>query len=86
MASETDPRNFRFGDVIENGWASVLNPQRYGYFVGRGARTGRLNNGPWIRLTDGNSNFWEHMTNGEHKLRRIARASLPPRPLPQEPS
>jgi hypothetical protein len=49
----------RFGDLIENGWASTENPHRFGTFVRAGRRTGRLNPGPYWELTDRNGTFWE---------------------------
>lgn len=70
----------RFGDVIENGWASEDNPQRYGYLVGRFTRAGRMNSGRHVRLTDGKGSTWEHPLHGEHRLTVVARASLPPFP------
>lgn len=45
--SET-AKSFKFGDVIENGWASDANPTKRGVFLRRGFRTGRMNPGPYI--------------------------------------
>lgn len=47
-----------FGDLVENGAASIDNPQRYGYFVRRGYRDGKLNPGPFVEMTDARGKFW----------------------------
>lgn len=49
----------KFGDVIENGYASVENPHCTGIFVRTGHRTGRMNPGKYYELTDGKGNFWQ---------------------------
>lgn len=62
----------KFGDLVENGWASADNPTRVGYFVREFRRTGRLNPGLTWELTDGKGAFWEvkpvATSLGEHKL------------------
>ena len=58
-----------FGDTIENGWASEENPTRVGYFVEQGRRTGKMNAGPYIRVTDGRGKFWELPITRDHKIK-----------------
>jgi hypothetical protein len=58
----------RFGDIIENGWASEGNPTRTGLFVREGVRTGRLNRGRYWQVTDGKGKFWELAPTGEHRI------------------
>jgi hypothetical protein len=48
-----------FGDVVLNGYASDTNPIRFGIVVRVGKRTGRLNPGPYVELTDGKGKFWQ---------------------------
>ena len=50
---------FKFGDVIENGWAGDGNPTKYGYFIQTKQNTGRLNPGRYVVLTDGKGKVWE---------------------------
>lgn len=54
---------FKFGDIIENGWASVDNPTRIGIFVRRKKRT--------IELTDGRGKFWEVYHNDDNRNKKI---------------
>lgn len=42
---------FKFGDIIENGWAGEGNPIKVGIFVRHKKKT--------IELTDGKGKFWE---------------------------
>lgn len=49
----------KFGDLVENGWASEGNPTRRGFFVREFRRTGRLNPGLTWEITDGKGKFWE---------------------------
>lgn len=49
----------RFGDVVENDYASPDNPTRRGYFVREFKRTGKLNPGLTWEVTDGDGKFWE---------------------------
>lgn len=50
----------KFGDPIENVWASPDNPTKYGFFVRTIKRLGRvMNAGMWVEMTDGNGEFWE---------------------------
>ncbi len=58
----------KFGDVVENGWASENNPTRVGFFVRAGKRTGRMNAGKFWEITDGKGKFWELMPTGDHKI------------------
>lgn len=44
MSAELIPTP-KFGDLVENGWASEGNPTRRGYFVQSFRRTGRMNPG-----------------------------------------
>ncbi len=48
----------RFADRVRLIHASADNPQREGFFVERGYRTGKLNPGPFVRITDGTGKFW----------------------------
>ncbi len=54
-----------FGAKVENSHASPDNPTRIGFFVREGKRTGRLNKGPYVVLTDGRGKFWESRV-GDH--------------------
>ena len=58
----------RFGDIIENEWASPENPIRKGYLVRIGKRTGRLNPGMYYQMTDGYGKFWEIGVNKDSRL------------------
>lgn len=62
------PMKPRFGDIIENGWASADNPTRVGYFVREGRRTGRMNAGRYFEVTDGAGKFWELPLGRDHKI------------------
>lgn len=64
----------RFGDIIENGWASEDNPTRRGFFVREGRRTGRMNAGRYFEATDGAGKFWELPIDRDHKVTIAARA------------
>lgn len=59
---------FKFGDIVENGWASEDNPTRKGVVVKRGVTKGRLNPGPFVQLTDMKGEFWECGAGKDHKL------------------
>lgn len=63
-----DKLTARFGDVVENGWASEDNPTRRGYFVRLGWRTGKMNAGRYWEITDRKGKFWELMPYGDHKI------------------
>jgi len=65
MAATAKPR---FGDLVENGWASEENPTRRGFFVREGKRTGRMNAGTYWEITDGKGKFWECPLGADHKL------------------
>ncbi|APT48978.1 hypothetical protein BSA171_14575 [Bacillus safensis] len=54
---------FKFGDIIENGWAGSINPTKIGIFVRHKRRT--------IELTDGEGKFWEVYHNSDHRNTRI---------------
>lgn len=76
-----NPEQFRFGDWIVNGWASVDNPWRLGRFVRLMRRTGKLNPGLWAELTDGLGLFWNINANpGEHRLTPLSCAPEPSSP------
>ena len=49
----------KFGDIIENGWASADNPIRFGVFVRSKKRRGRFNPGTYYLLTDTKGKHWE---------------------------
>lgn len=57
--------HYRFGDIIENGWASKNNPHRKGIFV--------RHNRNKIELTNGKGKFWEVVHDGQHKNKVIGR-------------
>jgi hypothetical protein len=71
-----DPRKFKFGDLLENGWASDENPTKRGYFVRYFVRNSRMNGGPVVEMTDGNGSFWTQMAGGEHRLKLIAASTI----------
>lgn len=75
----------RFGDTIENGWASEDNPTRVGIFVREGRRTGRLNPGRYFEVTDGNGKFWELPVTTDHKI-TVTPAALTPPTEPETPT
>lgn len=41
---------FKFGDIIENGWAADSNPTKRGIFLWSFNRTGRMNPGKHVKL------------------------------------
>ncbi len=59
---------FKFGDKIENGWASEKNPRRVGVFVKYGRRTGRMNSGKYALITDMKGDLWESPVGEGHRL------------------
>lgn len=60
---QRDSMKFQFGDVIENAAASSDNPTGRGFFVREFTRTGRMNPGTFVELTDGKGKFWTHAKN-----------------------
>jgi hypothetical protein len=59
----------KFGDIVENGWASERNPTRVGFFVREGHRPlGRMNPGRYWQITDGKGKFWELSPVGDHRI------------------
>ena len=53
--------DFKFGKTKVRGiFAGQSNPHRDGIFVEIIVRKGRTNTGTWVRLTDGNGDFWEY--------------------------
>ena len=66
-----DPSSFRFGDLIENGYAGAENPLRVMIYIRRGVREGRMNSGPYVELTDGRGRLMTFSTRGEHRLRKV---------------
>lgn len=61
--------DFRFGDIIENEWASETNPIRRGVFV-RYTQRRRC-----IELTDMDGKFWEIGIDGDLAPAKIKRVS-----------
>lgn len=62
----------KFGDIVENGWASEDNPIRTGIFIRfRKIPHGQMNAGYQASLTDGKGRFWETSAGKENKLRKI---------------
>jgi hypothetical protein len=53
-------KELKFGDIVENGWASVNNPTRFGIVV----RVNRKD----IDLTDGEGKFWKLCFDKESKI------------------
>ncbi|WP_395443622.1 hypothetical protein [Caulobacter sp. UC70_42] len=59
----------KFGDTIENGWASEANPTRVGYFVREfTVPRGQMNPGLTWEITDGKGKFWRLKPTGDHKI------------------
>lgn len=54
---------FRFGDIIENGWAGKENPIRIGIFVRHKKNI--------IELTNGKGKFWEVYHDKDNRNARI---------------
>lgn len=71
MTDAKQALEFKFGDLVENEWAATDNPRRLGFFVRRLTRTGRLNPGPRIELTDGKGSFWTVGLHAESRLRLL---------------
>lgn len=69
--SEAPTRTPRFGALVTNHIAPERNPQRTGYFVRSGRRTGRLNPGLWWEMTDGRGNFWQLHPKEKHFIGRL---------------
>lgn len=67
--------SFKFGDIIENGYASENNPIRTGVFINYGYRNGRCNPGKYLNLTDMNGRFWEYGVDND-KLMKIGNILL----------
>ena len=66
-----NPKKWSFGDKIENGAASYDNPTRFGFFIRRRVRNGKMNSGAYVEMTDGRGNFWEGNAREGHQLARI---------------
>jgi len=49
----------KFGDLIENGWASDNNPQKISVYIKTNYHKGRINHGKYFNLTDMKGDFWE---------------------------
>lgn len=62
---------FKFGDILQNGWAGEGNPQKVGIFVVRKHRQGRMNAGPYAVMTDGFGKMWEGNLNKGHKYKCV---------------
>lgn len=59
----------KFGDLVENGWASEANPTRVGFFVREFTRPRKqMNPGLTWEITDGNGKFWELKPTGDHQI------------------
>lgn len=61
----------KFGDIIENGWASERNPHRKGIFIRKKRYSGRVNPGLHWVLTDGKGDLWELPIDKESKIRWV---------------
>lgn len=51
----------KFGDIIENGWASKDNPRRIGIVVKARAHS--------INVTDGNGDFWDLVFDASSRIK-----------------
>lgn len=54
---------FKFGDIIENGWAGEGNPYRVAIFVRHKKNT--------IEMTDGKGKFWETYHDKDNRNTRL---------------
>jgi len=54
---------FKFGDIVENGWAGETNPHKRGVFVRRYEDC--------IQCTDMKGDFWKSLLGKEHKLKVV---------------
>jgi len=55
-----DVKSLRFGEtIIEGIYSSSDNPHNRGVYVRTIRRTGRINPGVWIEVTDRNGEFWQ---------------------------
>lgn len=54
-------KTLKFGDIVENGWASIRNPIRFGIVIEVKVKT--------IRMTDGKDRFWELCFDAQTKLK-----------------
>lgn len=59
----------KFGDILENSWASENNPHRVGVYIKTNNHTGRCNPGKHFYLTDMNGSFWELKHDKESKTK-----------------
>lgn len=57
------PQRFKFGDIIENGWAGENNPTKIGIFIRHKKRT--------IEMTNGKGKFWEVYHDSDNKNKKI---------------
>jgi hypothetical protein len=62
-------KKLRFGDLIENGYASKNNPHRTGIFVKYYYRHGKVNPGKTNVLTNGSGDFWEMSACEEQQIK-----------------
>ncbi|MFP5513276.1 MAG: hypothetical protein ACLGJC_09370, partial [Alphaproteobacteria bacterium] len=60
MTADTTTTNhkYKFGDRIEMIAASHDNPHKFGFFIRRIHRSGRMNPGAFFEVTDGNGEVW----------------------------
>jgi len=59
-------KNWKFGDVIENGHASIDNPLRFGFVIEVSVKN--------IQLTDGEGTFWKLVFDANSKIKYHANA------------
>ncbi len=62
---------FRFGDILENGWAGDTNPHKRCIFIRAAHRSGRLNPGKYAVVCDMKGRQWEQGYGSDHKLTKI---------------
>lgn len=62
---------FKFGDIIQNGWASETNPRRCGVYLWSFHRTGRMNPGKHVKLLHDDGKTGELLISDEDKMEKI---------------
>lgn len=62
---------FKFGELVENGYTSKNNPIRYGYFVRYGYNSAFINKGEYAEFTDKKGKFWKISKDCYDKLKII---------------
>jgi len=77
MPTKKPPKkSFQVGDIVSNGYASDDNPTKIGIVIRIFYRTGQMNCGNHIELTNFRDGLWQHGTDHEHKLEKIGELDL----------